>query len=178
MASYTGKALAPMLIGKYPSETLRDGGHFNKYFPGNTFLAERLQHAGFLTMGAASHWYFREPCGLTQGFDVFDLVGASRRRGRPTPTRLDEPAADRRGDRLLDDARAAHRFFLWVHYFDPHAQYVPHEGAPDFADPAKPPGWQMRAALRRRGVVHRPAHRPPPRLHAERSPGGRTRSSS
>ena len=34
---------------------------------------------------------------------------------------------------------------LWLHYFDPHAQYVPHEGAPDFADPARPPGWNMRA---------------------------------
>jgi arylsulfatase A-like enzyme len=33
-----------------------------------------------------------------------------------------------------------------VHYFDPHAQYVGHEGAPSFADPAKAPGWQMRAA--------------------------------
>ena len=51
LASYTGKALAPMLIGKYPSETLRDGGHFNRYYPGNTFLAERLQAAGVLHDG-------------------------------------------------------------------------------------------------------------------------------
>jgi choline-sulfatase len=35
---------------------------------------------------------------------------------------------------------------LWVHYFDPHEQYVPHPGAPDFADPAKPTGWRMHAA--------------------------------
>jgi choline-sulfatase len=27
------------------------------------------------------------------------------------------------------------RFFAWFHYFDPHAQYVPHEGAPDFGPP-------------------------------------------
>src|ERR1019366_4868446 len=73
MASYTGKALAPMLIGKYPSETLRDGGHFNKYLPGNMFLAERLHKAGLLTLVVASHWYFREPWGLEQGFDKFDL---------------------------------------------------------------------------------------------------------
>ena len=85
MASYTGKALAPMLIGKYPSETLRDGGHFNTYFPGNTFLAERLHAAGFYTMGAASHWYFRDRWGVTQGFDVVRPVrhpvrGAGRHR--------------------------------------------------------------------------------------------------
>jgi choline-sulfatase len=34
---------------------------------------------------------------------------------------------------------------LWVHYFDPHAQYVPHEGAPDFTDPQRPGGGHMRA---------------------------------
>ena len=25
------------------------------------------------------------------------------------------------------------RFFMWLHYFDPHAQYMAHPGAPDFA---------------------------------------------
>ncbi|MGH7297878.1 MAG: sulfatase family protein, partial [Polyangiaceae bacterium] len=47
---------------------------------------------------------------------------------------------------LLDGRDASRRFFLWVHYFDPHSQYVAHEGAPDFADPAKPPGDKLRAA--------------------------------
>src|SRR5258708_26027182 len=73
MASYTGKALAPMLIGKYPSETVRDGGHFNKYSSSNTFVAKRLEDAGIFTLGAASHWYFRKSWGLTQGFELFDL---------------------------------------------------------------------------------------------------------
>jgi choline-sulfatase len=27
------------------------------------------------------------------------------------------------------------RFFAWFHFFDPHAQYVPHQGAPDFPNP-------------------------------------------
>jgi arylsulfatase A-like enzyme len=26
------------------------------------------------------------------------------------------------------------RFFMWLHYFDPHQQYMPHEGAPDFSE--------------------------------------------
>ncbi len=72
MASYTGKSIGPLFIGKYPSETKRDGGHFNTYYPGNTLLAERLRGAGFHTMGAASHWYFVPWCGLTQGIDEWD----------------------------------------------------------------------------------------------------------
>jgi arylsulfatase A-like enzyme len=145
MASYTGKALAPMLIGKYPSETLRDGGHFNKYLPGNTFLAERLHEAGFLTMGAASHWYFREPWGLEQGFDKFDLSALPSSGQTDTDTNSTSPQLTDAAIKLLDERPPGARFFLWVHYFDPHLQYVPHPGAPDFSDPARPSGWKMRA---------------------------------
>jgi arylsulfatase A-like enzyme len=134
MASYTGKALAPMLIGKYPSETRRDGGHFNKYFEGNDFLAERLKRAGLFTMGAASHWYFRESFGVTQGFDVFDLSamptgGQGDTDSTTTSRQLTDAAL-----KLLQGNAGSHRFFLWVHYFDPHAQYVAHDDAPNFVD--------------------------------------------
>jgi choline-sulfatase len=148
MASYTGKALAPMLIGKYPSETLRDGGHFNTYLPGNMFLAERLSAEGLFTMGAASHWYFRERWGVTQGFRLFDLSalppsGQGDTDSTTTGKQLTDAVL-----KLLESNAASHRFFLWVHYFDPHAQYVGHEaaGAPDFTDPAKPYGWKQHAA--------------------------------
>jgi choline-sulfatase len=146
LASYTGKALAPMLIGKYPSETLRDGGHFNRYLPGNTFLAERLRDAGFTTMGVASHWYFREPWGLEQGFDTFDLSAVPASGQTDTDTNSTSPQLTDAALKLLAAHAGAGRFFLWVHYFDPHLQYVPHEGAPDFSDPAHPKGWKMRAA--------------------------------
>ncbi|MDP9150350.1 MAG: sulfatase, partial [Myxococcota bacterium] len=142
MASYTGKALAPMMIGKYPSETLRDGSHLDAYFAGNTFLAERLQAAGWLTMGAASLWYFGKPYGLTQGCDVFDLsaVPASGQYTSTTSPQLADAAI-----KLLDARAASGRFFFWVHFFDPHSEYLPHPGAPSFADPARPRGWRARA---------------------------------
>jgi hypothetical protein len=72
MASYTGKSVGPILIGKYPSETDRDGGHFNTYGASNTLVTERFKEAGIHTMGAASHWYFVPWSGLTQGMDVWD----------------------------------------------------------------------------------------------------------
>ena len=146
MASYTGKALAPMLIGKYPSETLRDGGHFNKYFAGNGFLAERLRRQGIHTMGAASHWYFREYSGLTQGFDQFDLSAMPTEGQGDTDSTTTSRQLTDAALRLLQSHTGPRRFFLWVHYFDPHSQYVPHEGEPDFADQSKPLGWRLRAA--------------------------------
>ena len=146
MASYTGKALGPMLIGKYPSETLRDFGHFTRYFSANTFLAERLRSLGVFTMGAASYWYFHDSWGLTQGFDTFDLSALPASGQTDSDTNSTSPQLTDAAIKLLDAHAGASRFFLWVHYFDPHAQYVPHEGAPDFSDPAKPAGWKMRAA--------------------------------
>jgi arylsulfatase A-like enzyme len=137
MASYTGKALGPMLIGKYPSETLRDGNHFNRYLAGNTFLAERLHTAGIFTMGAGSHWYFRDFYGLTQGFDVFDQSAIPGSGQGDSDTSVTSPQLTDVALRLLGAHASAGRFFLWVHYFDPHAQYVAHDGAPDFYDPAR-----------------------------------------
>jgi choline-sulfatase len=137
MASYTGKALAPMLIGKYPSETLRDGGHFNTYAPGNRFLAERLHDAGMYTMGAASHWYFRDRWGVTQGFDVFDRTAIPAEGQGDTDSTTTSRQLSDAALRLLTDGAGSRRFMLWIHYFDPHSQYVPHEGAPDFAAGSK-----------------------------------------
>jgi arylsulfatase A-like enzyme len=145
LASYTGKALAPMLIGKFPSETLRDGTHYTRYFQGNTLLAERLRTAGVYTMGAASHWYFQSAWGLTQGFDVFDTSAVPASGQGDTDTSSTSPELTDAALRMLSQRAGVHRFFLWVHYFDPHAQYVHHDGAPDFYDPAST-GGRMRAA--------------------------------
>jgi arylsulfatase A-like enzyme len=158
MASYTGKAVGPMLIGKYPSETLTDFSHFNTYYEGNVFLAERLRDFGVRTFAGMCHWYFKHPTGLKQGFDVWDTsaippgmgdndtVVTSDRMADLALRLLKRPAnvtgqSDDDADAGADgggtsDAGAGgkpHRFFAWFHFFDPHAQYVTHEGAPEFS---------------------------------------------
>jgi hypothetical protein len=41
ISSYTGRAIGPMMTGRYPTECPRDAQHFTRYLPGNVFLAER-----------------------------------------------------------------------------------------------------------------------------------------
>ena len=138
MASYTGKSVGPTMIGRYPSECARDGGHFNVYGPTNTFLAERLQNAGFHTMGAASHWYFKPRYGLAQGMDVWDLSALpTDSEGDADSSVTSEALSDTAIALLSAPENVDKRFFLWLHYFDPHAPYVPHAGAPDFRAGAK-----------------------------------------
>ncbi len=133
MASYTGKSLAPLLIGKYPSETARNGSHFTTYEASNTFVAERLKKAGFHTFGAASHWYFNAWSGLSQGITEFDLSAKPPSGQGDTDASITSPALTDAALRLLKKPEnTSGRFFMWVHYFDPHAQYLAHEDAPDF----------------------------------------------
>ncbi|MCW5837927.1 MAG: sulfatase-like hydrolase/transferase, partial [Labilithrix sp.] len=162
MASYTGKAVGPMLIGKYPSETVTDFSHFNTYFDKNVMIAERARDAGYRTFAGMCHWYFKRSSGLAQGFEVWDTSAIPPGMGdndtsitsermadlalkllqRPENTLggvaedADGGAPDAGGEREAPEAGAPgapHRFFAWFHFFDPHAQYVPHAGAPDFS---------------------------------------------
>ena len=133
MASYTGKSLGPMLIGKYPSETMRNTSHFNTYDASNTFIAERLKKQGLRTFGAASHWYFNGWSGLTQGMTEWDLSAKpSSGQGDTDNSTTSKELTDAALRELARPENTGGRFFMWVHYFDPHAQYLAHEGSPNF----------------------------------------------
>jgi arylsulfatase A-like enzyme len=132
-ASYTMMCLAPLLIGRYASETARDYQHYTTFFPSNVFVAERVKEAGGHTLAATTHHYFRSGRkGFEQGFDVWDTSAIP-------VTSLDNETAVTSGHlstaaiALLDRSRSKGRFFAWFHYLDPHSPYVPHEGAPNFA---------------------------------------------
>jgi choline-sulfatase len=93
-------------------------------------LAERLQAAGYATGAVVSSLVLTRRWGFAQGFSFFhdELRGRDAGGGHTPGT----PARDRRADATTDialewlaerDRRAP--FFLWVHYFDPHAPYAP-----------------------------------------------------
>ena len=128
LASYTSKSLAPMLIGHYGSETHRGWLHFNRFTREDVFVSERLQKAGIRTVSVQGHWYFFKNYGMERGYDIID--------NRATPA--DQPIEGDRtsnGDLLSDRVIAElerpelenQQFFLWTHYIDAHAEYVPHK---------------------------------------------------
>lgn len=134
LASYTGKSVGPLLIGKYCSETHRNWGHFNKFGPEDTFVAERLKRAGYHTMSVQAHRYFGNWGGIERGFDVLDMSAAP-----PESAKWDvanDATSDKLSDAALkllaDPANTKGKFFLWIHYLDPHADYLHHDDVPDF----------------------------------------------
>jgi choline-sulfatase len=141
LSSYTAKSMGSMMIGRYPSETLRDYEHFTTYYPGNVFVAERAREAKVHTFAGHCHYYFQWNTGYQQGFDVWDTSaippGMGDNDSSITSDRLSDLALRMLGrpenvtpPKNGDEPR---RFFAWFHYFDPHAQYVRHPGAPAFA---------------------------------------------
>jgi choline-sulfatase len=129
LASYTAKSVGPFLLGKYSSETHRDWNHFNRFTKKDVFLAQRLQQAGVHTVSVQGYWYFFANTGLERGFDVINKSAA------PALVTVDGDNTTN-GDKLSDAAIAElakpelqqQPFFLWLHYVDPHSEYVAHEG--------------------------------------------------
>jgi arylsulfatase A-like enzyme len=134
LASYTGKSLGPLLIGKYPSETHRNWGHFNRFSNEDLFVSERLQKAGIRTVAVHAHWYMSGAFGLARGYDVVD------KSAQPPPGTDQDNDATVTGAGLTDAAlrvlsnpdNTSKRFFAWIHFHDPHSEYARHPGAPDF----------------------------------------------
>ncbi len=131
LGTYTAQSLPPMMAGRYPSELRRTAAHEVRYFLDNTFLAELLKERGFATAGAASHFLFAPLFGWTQGFDRFKDTGSEG--DAPPGSHVDLRHSSRlvanEAIRLLaDPERTRGRFFFWVHFLDPHKQYLDHPG--------------------------------------------------
>ncbi|GMV12197.1 MAG: sulfatase [Myxococcales bacterium] len=130
LASYTSKSLAPALIGKYPNETHRGWAHFNRFAKADIFLPERLQKAGIRTVSVQGYWYFfQEGVGFERGFDVIDTSAAPKSiQVEGDRSYNSEKLSDAAIAQLGKPENAGKPLFMWVHYVDPHAEYVKHEG--------------------------------------------------
>ena len=119
---------ASMMTGTYPYvHGARNNGQFRLHGDNET-LAERLKAAGYTTAAELAAFVLNREFGLNQGFDVYKDLYAARQRqedaSKATPT---ERVAEEVCDGALDSLRsiAAQRFFLFVHFFDPHYPYEP-----------------------------------------------------
>jgi choline-sulfatase len=114
-----------ILTGLYPfNHGARNNG--THYVPAEvTTLAEVLQGQGFDTGAVVSALVLDSRYGLDQGFDEYDddlSAGGNVGEFVFPETTADNTA--RRAIRWLDE-RGEERWFLWLHFFDPHAIYAP-----------------------------------------------------
>ena len=132
-APLTLPAHASLLTGLYPFEHgVRDNGRF-RLSEGIETLAEILQREGYHTAAFVGAFVLDARFGLAQGFDHYDdSTAPESARGAFGFDERKAPATTDAAIAWLEEASGT-PFFLWVHYFDPHAAYDPHEGDPELA---------------------------------------------
>ncbi len=135
-SSYTAKSVAALLSGQYPSSLKRSGYFFTKYPESNLFIAELMQKAGIYTASAHGHMYMKRGNGMDQGFDQWHVVDGisfdNTTDKHITSDKLTPLAID-----LLTKKPSDKRFFMYLHYMDPHDQYVTHAESPNFGKTAR-----------------------------------------
>jgi arylsulfatase A-like enzyme/Tfp pilus assembly protein PilF len=120
---------ACIMTGAYPTvHGLRDMGGFvlDKSHP---TMASLTQAAGFQTAAFVGSRAVARHFGLAHGFDTYDDdMGRQTEEGK-LPGVFLERRAGVVTDRALDwlKRNAQRKFFLWAHYYDPHAPYDPPE---------------------------------------------------
>jgi len=122
VAPLTLPSHASMMTGLYPPRhTLRDNG-LHPLPSSAVTLAERARARGYETAAFVAAVVLAAPFGLDQGFDVYDEPGPDR----ASAGILERPAHEvtRAAVGWLERRDRSRPFFLWVHYYDPHAPYA------------------------------------------------------
>jgi arylsulfatase A-like enzyme/Flp pilus assembly protein TadD len=126
VAPITLPAHTSILTGLYPPQHgVRNNG--THYLPDEvTTLAERLRARGLRTAAFVSAAVLERRYGLHQGFEVYDddLSAGRERHPRMVPDRPGE-ATVAAASNWLNGLQSNENFFLWVHFYDPHALYSP-----------------------------------------------------
>ncbi|MDQ3369827.1 MAG: sulfatase-like hydrolase/transferase, partial [Myxococcota bacterium] len=101
-----------------------------------TTIAEALGALGFITGAITNYWYFDRSRRMDQGFAEYDNENARLHSGvsGAGPEQTKGSSSKEQTDKAIAfvDKHADQRWFLWVHYYDPHYAYEPHPEVPAF----------------------------------------------
>lgn len=114
---------ACIFSGNFPLvHGVRDNGIYR--LPKQTVtLAERFQAAGWATAAFVSSRLLHSAYGLNQGFQEYDEEFSKKENGEERAKRGAQEVNSKAIQWLK--SRAKKRFFLWIHYSDPHFPYQP-----------------------------------------------------
>ncbi|HEX5132391.1 MAG TPA: sulfatase [Candidatus Krumholzibacteria bacterium] len=120
VSGWTLPSIATLMTGQYPKDHGATDFHWS-LDPTLPTLAGILRRNGYDTHGFVSHIMLTPKYGLADGFAEFDfsVLNVGHPHDISTSQQLTELAL--KGIRGVKEP-----YFLWVHYFDPHFQYLSH----------------------------------------------------
>src|SRR5438093_962594 len=123
----TGPSHASILTGRTPlGHGFRDNGGYVIPAEAKT-AADDFRQAGYRTAAFVSGFPLDRRFGFDRGFDAYDdhLPKGNDPRRTPYVERFADGTTDAALRWLAGPATGTSPFFLWVHYYDPHAPYEP-----------------------------------------------------
>jgi choline-sulfatase len=137
-APSTRYSMPAILTGRLPLDidydTSIDG--WPGLLPKATTIAEALAPLGFTTGAITNYWYFDKSRHMDQGFSEYDNENAMLHHGvaNAGPEQTKGSSSQQQTDKAIKfiERHAGKRWFLWVHYYDPHYAYEPHPEVPGF----------------------------------------------
>ncbi len=119
-----------LLTGVYPcAHGVRENGAF-RVSPQARLLSEVLEEQGFRTGAFVGTFILDPKFGLNQGFEVYDAPDSSKVGVTWKVTERPAGAVTDAALCYIDTLKPGERWFLWVHFYDPH---YPHEIVPEYA---------------------------------------------
>ncbi|MBP9088931.1 MAG: sulfatase-like hydrolase/transferase [Kofleriaceae bacterium] len=137
-APSTRYSMPAILTGRLPLDVFYDTtiDGWPGLLPRATTIAEVLKPLGFVTGAITNYWYFDQNRRMNQGFDEYDNQNARLHSGvgNAGPAHTRGSSSKEQTDKAIDfvTRHASQRFFLWVHYYDPHFEYEAHAEVPAF----------------------------------------------
>ena len=137
-APSTRYSIPAILTGRLPLDVHYDTSieGWPGLLPKATTIAETLTGAGFTSGAITNYWYFDRVRRMDQGFAEYDNENARLHAGvanaGPEQTRGSSSAQQTDKALAYVNRNADKRWFLWVHYYDPHYAYEPHPEVPQF----------------------------------------------
>lgn len=123
-SSWTKPSIASLITGQFPSH--HKVIKLNDILPENAQTsAEVFKQLGFSTAGFISHTLIDSQAGYAQGFDSYRIVPFKGNvHAAVTSTQVSDLALEWLSEHAQTEN--AKRFFLFLHYFDPHYNYQHH----------------------------------------------------
>lgn len=129
-APSTRYEIPSILTGRYPSHIIWD---YSVWWPGikeqNKTISEYLKELGYTTGAILNYSYFDRIRKIDQGFDFYDNSNARLHVGLdPASTRGSSSKEQAEKAFSYLETNKDKKFFLWIHFYDPHYYYEYHKG--------------------------------------------------
>jgi arylsulfatase A-like enzyme len=138
-APSTRYSMPAIATGRWPSAIEWDESiWWPRIAPGQRMIAESMKSLGYTTAAFYAYLYFNraDQRGFERAVDYYDDTCAALHMNVNGPAESVGTSARQMADKGIAflQAHGQEKFFLWMHFYDPHLNYERHAEAPDFGN--------------------------------------------